>query len=117
MSMILYSLDLIFHKESMNPQSESTSEHGAQPTKNRNMCQIIPEKAQKTQNVSRINNMCSNMNLGSRAKTTKNIKFSHVAQKSVIGPRIMQGPSLYAHNGSKLSRDPLKPCLLKSSNT
>jgi hypothetical protein len=37
---------------------------GAQPAKNRNLCQIIPEKVQKTQNVSRINNMCSESESG-----------------------------------------------------
>ena len=37
---------------------------GAQPTKNINMCQIIPKKVQKTQNVSRINNMCSESKSG-----------------------------------------------------
>jgi hypothetical protein len=116
MSMILYSLDSIFPRNP-NPQSESTCEPGAQPAKNRNLCQIIPEKVQKTRNVSRINNMCSNLNLGPGAQTTKNRKFLHVTRKSVIRPRIMQVPSLYAQNCSKLSRDPLKPCLLKSSNT
>jgi hypothetical protein len=58
-----------------------------------------------------------NLNPGPGAKLAKNRKFLHVAQKSVIGPRIMQGLILYAQNCSKLSRDPLKPCLLKNSNT
>jgi hypothetical protein len=58
-----------------------------------------------------------NLNLRPGTQTTKNRKFMHVARKRAIGPRIMQGLSLYAQNYSKLSRDPLKPCLLKSSNT
>jgi hypothetical protein len=58
-----------------------------------------------------------NLNLGPGAQPAKNRKFLHVTRKSVIGPRIMQGPSLYAQNCSKLSSDPLKPCLLKSRDT
>jgi hypothetical protein len=58
-----------------------------------------------------------NLNLGPGAKLAKNINFLHAIRKSVIGPRIMQWFILYAHNCSKLSRDPLKPCLLKISNT
>jgi hypothetical protein len=54
-----------------------------------------------------------NLNLGPGAHTTKNRKFLHVTQKSAIGPRIMQGPSLYAQNCSNLSRDPLKLWFLK----
>jgi hypothetical protein len=58
-----------------------------------------------------------NLNLGPRAYPTKNRKFLHVARKSVIGHRIMQGPILYAQNCSKLSSGPLKPRLLKSRDT
>jgi hypothetical protein len=58
-----------------------------------------------------------NLNPGFGAKLAKNRKFLHVAHKSVIKPRIMQGLILYAQNCSKLSRDPLKPCLLNNSNT
>jgi hypothetical protein len=59
-----------------------------------------------------------NLNLGPGAKLAKNINFLHAIRKSVIRPRIMQltAPNC-AHNCSKLSRDPLKPCLLKISNT
>ena len=58
-----------------------------------------------------------NLNPGPEAKLAKNRKFLHVTQKSVIEPIIMQVLILYAQNYSKLSRDPLKPCLLKNSNT
>jgi hypothetical protein len=58
-----------------------------------------------------------NLNPGPEAKPAKNRKFLHVARKSAIGPRIMQRLILYAQNCSKLSRDPLKPCLLKISTT
>jgi hypothetical protein len=58
-----------------------------------------------------------NLNLGPREKLAKNRKFLHVAQKSVIRSRIMQRLILYAQNCPKLSRDPLKSCLLKNSNT
>jgi hypothetical protein len=58
-----------------------------------------------------------NLNLEPRAKPAKNINLQQVARKSVIGPRILLGLILYAQNCLKLSRDPLKPCLLKFSNT
>jgi hypothetical protein len=58
-----------------------------------------------------------NLNLGPESQPAKNRKFLHVARKNVIGPRILQGLILYALNCPKLSGDPLKPCLLKSSNT
>jgi hypothetical protein len=60
--------------------------------------------------------MRSESKSGLGAQTAKNIKFLRVAWKSAIVSRIMQGLSLYAQNYSKPSRDPLKPCLLKSSN-
>jgi hypothetical protein len=43
-----------------------------------------------------------NLNLGPGAQTAKNIKFLHVARKSVIRPRIMQGPSMYAQESELL---------------
>jgi hypothetical protein len=90
---------------------------GAQPAKTRNMSQIIPERSKRLR-LSQGSIICAqNVNIGQGAQTAKNRKFLHVARKSVIGPRIMQGPSLYTHNCSKLSRDPLKPRLLKNSNT
>jgi len=46
------------------------------------------------------------LNPGPRAKPAKNRKFLHVAQKSVIGPRIMQGLILYAQNCSKIVKRP-----------
>jgi len=58
-----------------------------------------------------------NQNTRLGAKPAKNRKFLHIAQKSVNGPRIMQGLILYAYNYSKLSRDTLKPCLLKKIAT
>jgi hypothetical protein len=58
-----------------------------------------------------------NLNLGPRANLLKIESFLHVAQKSVIEPGIMQGLILYAQNCSKLSRNLLKPSLLRNSNT
>jgi hypothetical protein len=57
-----------------------------------------------------------NLNFGPGSKLAKNSKFLHVAWKSVIGLRILQGLILYAQNCPKLSGDPLKPCLLKNNN-
>jgi hypothetical protein len=58
-----------------------------------------------------------NLNRGPGAQPAKTRKFLHVTQKSSIGLRIIQGPTQYAQNYSKLSSEPLKPCLLKSRNT
>jgi hypothetical protein len=117
MSMILYSLDSIFHKE-----HESTIKIDMQVMVLNllkiEICVKSSQKRPKRLRMSQGSIICAqNLNLGSRAKTTKTIKLLQVAQKSVIGPRIMQGPSLYAQRRSTLSRDPLKPCLLKSRNT
>jgi hypothetical protein len=80
-------------------------------------CAKSSQKRSKRLLISQGSTICArNLNPGPGAQTTKNRKFLHVARKSAIGPRIMQGISLYAQNCSKLSRDPLKPCLIKCSN-
>jgi hypothetical protein len=117
MSMILYSLDSIFRKE-----FESTIRIGMQALVLNllkiEICDKSSRKISKRLRMSHGSIICAhNLNLGHGALTAKNKKFLHVVQKSVIRPRIMQGPSMFAQNCSKLSRDPLKLCLLKSSNT
>jgi hypothetical protein len=117
MLMILYSLDLIFRKE-----SNSTIRIDMRALV-LNLLKIeICAKSSRKRPERLIMSQGSiiyaqNVNLGPGAQTAKNRNPLHVAQKSAIKPRIMQGLSLYAQNCSKLSRDPLKPWLLKSSNT
>jgi hypothetical protein len=115
MSMILYSLDSIFRKEF---ESAIKIDMRALVL---NLLKIeiyakSSRKRSKRLRMSQGSKICAqNLNLGLGAQTVKNRKFLHVARKSAIEPRIMQGPSLYAPNCSKFSRDPLKSCLLKSS--
>jgi hypothetical protein len=117
MSMILYSLDSIFRKESESAIRIDMRALVLNLLKIE-ICAKSSRKRSKRLRMSQGSIICAqNLNLGPGAQTAKNRKFLHVARKSAIGPRIMQGPSLYAQNCSKLSRDPLKPCLLKSSNT
>jgi hypothetical protein len=111
--MILYSLDSIFRKES---ETAIKTDMRALVL---NLLKIeiynkSSQKRSKRLQMSQESIICAqNLNLGPRAQTAKNRKFLHVARKNAIEPRIMQGTSLYAHNCSKLSRDPLQPCLLK----
>jgi hypothetical protein len=61
------------------------------------ICDESSRKSSKRLIMSQGSIICAqNMNLGPEAQTAKNRKFSHVAWKNAIGPRIMQGPSLYA---------------------
>jgi hypothetical protein len=117
MSMILHSLDSIFHEE-----FESTIRIYMRALVLNllkiEICAKSSRKRSKRLRMSQGSIICAqNLHLGHGAQTAKNRKFLHVALKSAIGPRTMLAPCMYAHNCSKLSRDPLKPCLLKSSNT
>jgi hypothetical protein len=102
MSLILYSLDLIFRKE-----SESTIIIDMRALVLNllkiEICAKSSRKKSKRLIMSQGSIMhAQNLNLGLGAQTAKNRKFLHVASKSAIVPRIMQGPSLYAQNCSKL---------------
>jgi hypothetical protein len=115
--MIVYSLDLTFYKE-----SESAIKIGMQVMVfYLIIIEIYDKSFQKRFQRLRMYQgsiMCAqNLNMGPGSQTTKNRKLLHVTKKSVIGPRIIKEPSLYAQNYSKVSRDPLKLHLLKSSNT
>jgi hypothetical protein len=117
MSMILYSLNLIFRKKSESAIRIDMRALVLNLLKIE-ICAKSSRKRFKRLRMSQGSIICAqNLNLGHGAQTIKNRKFLHVIRKSAIGPRIKQEPSLCAHNCFKLSRDPLKTCLLKSSNT
>ena len=116
-SMISYSLDSIFHKESESAIRIDMRAFVLNLLKIE-ICDESARKRSKRLRMSQGSTICAhNLNLVPGAQTAKNRKFLHATQKSAIGPRIMQGPSLYTQNCSKLSSDPLKPCLLKSRDT
>jgi len=118
MSMILYSSDSIFCKD-----SEYAIRYDMQAlVLNLLRIEIGDKSSQKKYKRLRMSQgsilRAQNLNHTSHgAKIAKNGKFVHITQKKCIGPRIMQGPSLYAQNCSKLSSDPLKLRLLKSRDT
>jgi hypothetical protein len=117
MSMILYSLDSIFRKESESAIRIDMRALVLNLLKIE-ICAKSTRRRSKRLRMSQGSIICTqNLNLGLGAQTAKNRKFLHVAWKSAIGPGIMQEPSLYAQNCSKLSKDPLKLCLLKSRDT
>jgi hypothetical protein len=96
MSMILYSLDSIFRKE-----SESIIRIDMQPMVLNllkiEICAKSSQKRSKRLIMSQGSLICArNPNLGPTTQTAKNRKFWHVARKSAIGPKIMQGPSMCA---------------------
>jgi hypothetical protein len=116
MFLILYSLNSIFHKK-----SESEIKIDMQAL----VLNLLKIEIWVTSSGKRSKDLwmpqgsilrSRNLNLGPESQAAKNSKFLHVTRKNVIGPKTLQGLILYALNCPKLSGDPLKLCLLKSSN-
>jgi hypothetical protein len=88
----------------------------APPTKNRHIMHVTRKRSKRLRMSQGSKLHTQTLKLRPKAQPAK-ITNTHMSPEKVSWPRIMQGPTMYAQNCSRLSTGSLKHYLLKSSDT